>query len=46
MIKKQKDKKPEKIFLEIMINGATVAKKEVKASEKMFLSILLKTKRR
>ena len=40
-----KNKKPKKIFLEVMINGAAVTKKRMKMSEKMFLSIMMKKKR-
>ena len=41
-----KDKKPEKIFLEVVLNGSVVAKKEMKMSERVFLSIMMSKKKR
>ena len=39
-------KKPEKIFLEVMLNGAVVAKKQVTVSENVFLSIMMRAKKK
>ena len=39
-------KKPENVFLEVIINGAVIAKKEMKTSEKIFLSIMLGAKKK
>jgi hypothetical protein len=40
-----KKKKSESIFVKIVINGTVIAKKELKVSEKNFVSILMKAKR-
>ncbi len=38
--------KPEKMFVEIMLNGAVVARKQIDTSKKLFFSIMLKSKKR
>jgi hypothetical protein len=40
-----KIKNGEKIFLEVMLNGAVVAKKQLNMSERVFLSVMLSKKR-